>query len=167
MIVRTGGLNDGRVLELLAIHAGGMLANSPAEACHFLDVSALDQPEVVFLSAWDDDLLLGIGAVKALGGGSSEIKSMRTAAAALGRGVGTAILREIVAVARQRGDRELLLETGTGPAFDAAHALYVRHGFVPCGAFADYEATDFNRFYRLALDWNGQQAPAVVDAKGA
>lgn len=128
-----------------------MLASSPVDACHFLDLSALKAEGIVFLSAWEGETLLGIGAMKALGDRVSEIKSMRTADAALGRGVGTAILREIIGRARARGDRALKLETGTGPAFDAAHALYRRHGFVPCEAFGDYVATDFNRFYALTL----------------
>jgi putative acetyltransferase len=151
MEIREGGLDEPQVVELLAIHAGGMLASSPVDACHFLDLSALRAPEITFLSAWEGDTLLGIGAMKALGDGTSEIKSMRTADAALGRGVGTAILREIIARARARGDRALLLETGTGPAFDAAHALYRGHGFMACGPFGDYTATDFNRFYTLTL----------------
>ncbi|MCP3731680.1 GNAT family N-acetyltransferase [Sphingomonas sp. MG17] len=151
MEIREGGLDDPQVIGLLEIHAGGMLANSPPGTCHFLDLSGLKTPDITFLSCWDGETLLGIGALKALGDGTGEIKSMRTAQAALGRGVGTAILRDIIARARQRGYRALKLETGTGPAFDAAHALYKRHGFVPSPAFADYEATEFNCFYALPL----------------
>ncbi|WP_343521362.1 GNAT family N-acetyltransferase [Sphingomonas sp.] len=152
MDIREGGLGDAQVIALLEVHAGGMLANSPAGTCHFLDLSGLKTPDITFLSAWEGDTLLGIGAVKALDDATGEIKSMRTAEAALGRGVGTAVLRHIIGLARERGYAELKLETGTGPAFDAAHALYARHGFVPCPPFADYEATDFNRFFALALD---------------
>ena len=151
MEIREGELDDPQVIELLEIHAGGMLASSPVDACHFLDLSGLKAPDIVFLSAWDGDMLLGIGAMRALGDGVTEIKSMRTADAALGRGVGTTILREIIARAKARGDRALKLETGTGPAFEAAHALYRRHGFEPRAAFGDYVATDFNRFYVLTL----------------
>ena len=151
MIIREGRLDDPQVIGLLEIHAGGMLANSPAGACHFLDLSGLKTPDITFLSAWEGDALLGIGAVKQLDGETGEIKSMRTAQAALGRGVGTAILRHIIGLARERGYSALKLETGTGEAFDAAHALYARHGFVPCPPFADYEASDFNRFFALAL----------------
>lgn len=151
MEIREGGLDDRQVIALLEIHAGGMLANSPPGTCHFLDLSGLKTPDITFLSAWEEDTLLGIGAVKALDSETGEIKSMRTAEAALGRGVGTAILRHIIALARERHYTALKLETGTGPAFDAAHALYARHGFVPCPPFADYEATDFNRFFALAL----------------
>ena len=151
MEIREGGLDEPQVIELLAIHAGGMLANSPAGACHFLDLSGLKTPDILFLSCWDGDMLFGIGVLKALGDGVSEVKSMRTAERALRRGVGRAILREIIARAGARGDRALKLETGTGPAFDAAHALYRNHGFESCGPFGDYQASDFNRFFSLKL----------------
>ncbi|WP_447725372.1 GNAT family N-acetyltransferase [Sphingomonas koreensis] len=149
--IHDGRLDDPQVIGLLEVHAGGMLANSPPGTCHFLDLSGLKTPDITFLSAWEGETLLGIGAVKQLDGETGEIKSMRTAEAALGRGVGTAILRHIIALARARGYTALKLETGTGDAFDAAHALYARHGFVPCPPFADYEATDFNRFFALPL----------------
>jgi putative acetyltransferase len=48
--------------------------------------------------------------------------------------------------ARVRGYRCLYLETGTGPAFEPAHALYRKNGFTACEAFGDYSATDFNTF---------------------
>lgn len=151
MIVHEGKLDDPRVIALLEVHAGGMLANSPPGTTHFLDLAKLKTPDITFLSAWEGETLLGIGAVKQLDGETGEIKSMRTAEAALGRGVGTAILRHIIGLARERGYAALKLETGTGDAFDPAHALYARHGFVPCPPFADYAATDFNRFFALNL----------------
>jgi putative acetyltransferase len=76
---------------------------------------------------------------------------MRTAPAYLRRGVAAAVLAEIVATARARGYDELLLETGPAPDFGAAHALYTRFGFEPCGPFADYGEDPFSRFFRLAL----------------
>jgi putative acetyltransferase len=77
---------------------------------------------------------------------------MRTASAHLGRGVATAILEHIVDVARLRGYRDLFLETGSAPAFQPAHALYRKAGFVECSPFADYSADPFSRFMVLALD---------------
>ena len=52
---------------------------------------------------------------------------------------------------RARGLARLSLETGHGPAFDAALALYVRFGFVPCGPFAGYTRDPFSRFFSLEL----------------
>jgi putative acetyltransferase len=65
--------------------------------------------------------------------------------------VGQAVLDEIVCTARARGYAGLYLETGTGEAFAAAHALYLRNGFEWCGRFGDYEATDFNVFMHRRL----------------
>ncbi|MCW3837508.1 GNAT family N-acetyltransferase [Sphingomonas canadensis] len=152
MQIRDGGLDDPRVIALLELHARGMLDNSPADSCHFLDLSGLKVPEVRFWSAWDGEELLGIGAVKAIEPGHGEVKSMRTAPQHLGKGVGAAILEHILAAARASGWRRLSLETGSTPAFDAAHALYRKYGFVPCGAFGGYPADDpFSRFLTLEL----------------
>ncbi|RIX31418.1 GNAT family N-acetyltransferase [Amnibacterium setariae] len=125
---------------------------SPPESVHALDPQALAAPGVVFLTARDDDgSLLGCGALKDLGGGDAELKSMRTAPAARGRGVATAVLVALVDLARERGERRLLLETGTGPFFEPAVRLYLRHGFVPCGPFADYAEDPHSRYLALSL----------------
>ena len=67
------------------------------------------------------------------------------------RGVAAALRARIVETAQARGYDRLSLETGTGTAFEAAHALYARHGFEYCAPFGDYQATDFNRFMSRAL----------------
>jgi putative acetyltransferase len=146
MELRGGRLDHPAVVALLHEHFAGMLAASPPGTCHFLDMDALTAPDVTFVTAWEGDELLGCGALKALGGGEGELKSMRTATTALRRGVAAAILRHLIKRARAAGMTRLYLETGTGPAFDAAEALYFRHGFEPCGPFGDYRATAFNRY---------------------
>jgi putative acetyltransferase len=152
MQIREGGLDEPRVVDLLQLHAAGMLANSPPESCHFLDLSGLKTPDVTFWSAWESEALLGIGALKQLDAAHGEIKSMRTAPGHLGKGVGAAILERILETARGRGYHRLSLETGSGEAFDAAHGLYRKYGFSDCGAFADYPIDDpFSRFMTLAL----------------
>jgi putative acetyltransferase len=80
-----------------------------------------------------------------------EIKSMRTAADYLGKGVGTQMLRHIIHEAKARGCNRLSLETGSGPAFDAARRLYQRFGFEYCPPFADYADDPFSRFMTLAI----------------
>jgi putative acetyltransferase len=105
----------------------------------------------MFWSASNGAALIGIGALKLLGAGHGEVKSMRVAAEALGRGVGRAILDRIVAEARRRGLVRLSLETGGSSEFDAALGLYRNAGFVPCGPFAAYAPTPFTRFFTLLL----------------
>lgn len=152
MQIREGGLDEPQVIELLRVHAAGMLDNSPPGSCHFLDLSGLKTPDVTFWSAWEGDALLGIGALKQLDAAHGEIKSMRTAPEHLGKGVGARILEKIMATARARGYRRLSLETGSAPAFDAAIALYRKFGFSDCAAFADYPTDDpFSRFMTRVL----------------
>ena len=152
MEIRPGGLDHPAVADLLRLHLAGMAELSPPGSVHALDLSGLKAPGVSFWAAWEQSEVLGCGALKALGDGEAEIKSMRTAPAHLRKGVAAALLAHIIAVARHRGYRRLYLETGTGPAFEPAHAFYRRFGFTDCDAFADYPADDpFSRFMSLAL----------------
>jgi putative acetyltransferase len=76
---------------------------------------------------------------------------MRTRPEFLRRGVAQGLLNTILREAEHRGYQYVYLETGTGPAFDAAHSLYLRNGFAWCDSFGDYRATDFNAFMRKAV----------------
>ena len=146
-----GDLTDARVIALLRDHLAGMQASSPPGAVYALDLSALQAPEIAFFAAWRGEEVLGCGAIKQLGQRSGEIKSMRTAAAHLRQGVAARILEHLLAVARDRGYRRLSLETGSGPAFEPALALYRRYGFVNGPAFGDYLDSAFNQFLHLDL----------------
>lgn len=147
----SGDLDSADVRALLAYHFQQMRETSPPEACHALPIDGLRDPAVTFWSARDESELVGVGALKELAPDHGELKSMRTASSALGRGVGRAILHRIVAEARSRGYRRLSLETGSTEPFAAALRLYESEGFVPCGPFGDYEETPFTRFFMLPL----------------
>jgi putative acetyltransferase len=149
--VRVDDLSGPEIAALLETHAALMEAITPPESCHYLPLAGLAVPEVTMWSAWEGGELVGCGALKALGGGAGEIKSMHTAAAHRGRGIGTLILAVILAEARRRGYVRLFLETGSAPPFAAARALYERHGFAPCGPFATYAPDPVSAFYTLAL----------------
>ncbi len=149
--IRQDDLSGEAVQALLAVHLGGMHANSPPGHVFALDLSGLRAPEVTVWSVWDDGDLAGIGALKALGGGVGELKSMRTDPGHLRKGVAAALLDHIIAVARNRGLKRLSLETGRGPAFEPALALYRRRGFVDGEAFADYAAGTFSQFLHMDL----------------
>lgn len=151
LTVREDDLSSDAVRALLALHLSGMHANSPPGHVFALDLSGLQAPNVTVWTAWRGDALAGIGALKALGDGIGEIKSMRTHPDSLRQGVGAAILDHIIAQARARGLRRLSLETGTGPAFEPALALYRRRGFTNGEPFGDYEKSDFNQMLHLDL----------------
>ena len=144
-------LSGTQIRALLETHFAEMLANSPEGSCHFLDIDGLKSPDVTFWSIWDGEDLAGMGALKQHDAALGEVKSMRTHEAYLGKRVGVAMLTHIIAAARSRGLTRLSLETGSSPAFDAAHALYTRFGFVYCEPFADYHADPFSRFMTLEL----------------
>jgi len=151
-VITLGDFADDRVKALLARHLEGMHASSPPGHVFALDWSGLQKPEISFYAMWEGEELLGFGALKELGSRTGEIKSMRTAAAHLRRGVAAAILEHIVAEARRRGYARLSLETGSGPAFEPALTLYRKYGFIEGGAFGGYEKSPFNQFLHLDLE---------------
>lgn len=147
-----GDLTSADVIALLEVHLAGMRADSPPESVHALDLAGLQAPDVTFWTARDSaGELLGCGALKELGADHGEIKSMRTVAAHLGRGVASALLLHMLDEARRRGYRRVSLETGSGPAFEAARTLYSKHGFEYCGPFASYIEDPFSRFMTRQL----------------
>lgn len=149
MLIKQGDFEDARVQSLLRLHVQGMHAASPPGTCFVLDLSGLRIPEISFYTAWQGHELLGMGAIKDLGDGTAEIKSMRTDPRHLHKGVGAFVLAHLLDVARARGFRRVSLETGTGPSFDAAIALYLRSGFRKGAPFADYTESAFNQFFHL------------------
>ena len=106
-------LSGAPVRALLEVHFAGMLANSPAGSCHFLDFDGLRAGDVTFWSIHRGDELAGCGALKMLDSAHGEIKSMRTAEAFLRQGVAAHMLDHIIDVARERGLEPLCLEAGT------------------------------------------------------
>lgn len=139
------------VVALLDLHLRSAHENSPPGSVFALDLSGLRDPAVTLWTAWDDETLLGMGALKQLDPGHGEIKSMRTAPGQLRRGVAGAVLAHLIAEARARAYRRVSLETGSNAPFAAAWALYERAGFAECGPFAGYSDRTFSRYYTLAL----------------
>ena len=139
------------VRALLARHRQFALAQTPPERSFALDVDGLLDPAITLFSFRVHGCLLGIGAIKRLGPHDAEIKSMHTAEAARGGGIGRAMLAHLIAVARTKGFRRVNLETGTTTAFAPARALYQSAGFVLCGPFASYQPSEHNLFMTLEL----------------
>jgi putative acetyltransferase len=126
------------IAALLERHLEHAARHSPRESIHALDLDALRAPGITFWSAWSGEELLGCAALRELAADHGEIKSMHTAAAHRGKGVGARLVAHLLAEARARGYRRVSLETGTMEGFAAARALYGRFGFRPCPPFGDY-----------------------------
>lgn len=152
MDIREGGLDDPRVQRLLETHVARARAESGRGSAHALDLSGLRGPGIDFWTAWECDQPLGTGALKDLGRGELEVKSMFTAEHCRRRGVGSAILAHLIAVCRRRGARRISLETGSWDYFRPAVALYRKHGFLECPPFADYVPDPNSVFMSLDLE---------------
>lgn len=149
--IRVDDLSGEPTRALLTLHLAGMQRNSPAGHVFALDLSGLLTPDVTVWSAWDGPAVAGIAALKDLGDGTGELKSMRTHPQHLRKGVATALLEHIISEARRRGLGRLSLETGSSAAFEPALALYRKRGFGDGEAFAGYDRSDFNQFLHLVL----------------
>jgi putative acetyltransferase len=152
MRIEVDDLTRPAIHALLNEHLANMHELSPPEQVFALDLAKLRAPGITFWTVWEDDVLLGCGALKELAPQHGEIKSMRTPARLRGKGAGRAVLERIVSTARQRNYTLLSLETGTHPAFQPAQRLYQSVGFTECGPFGSYEPNPHSLFMQLRLD---------------
>ncbi len=154
MLDGTIAIDDPRAADVRALlgrHLSFAHEQTPPDDVHALDTGGLLDPAVTFCGYRRGGTLLAVGALRQLDPAHGELKSMHTAAEARGRGIGRAMLGHLLALARERGYRQVSLETGTTPAFAAARSLYTRAGFVPCGPFAGDRESPNNTFMQLPL----------------
>lgn len=151
MDIREDDLLGPEIATLLETHLTEAAKYSPPESTHALDLEALRAPEITFWTAWEDNELVGCGALKEIAANVGEIKSMHTAAAHRGKGVAAAIVETIIREAGRRNYRRLSLETGSMAAFAPAHTLYSKLGFKTCTPFGDYTEDPFSIFMTLDL----------------
>ena len=148
IIVERNSPHDPQATALLHRSHELMRALFPPEDNFFLDIDQLAAQNIRFFTAREGNIVLGTAALKVFGD-YGEIKSMFVADEARGRGVGDALLRQVIDEARTLGLPVLRLETGN--LLEAAHRLYRRHGFVECGVFGAYHAAPSSLFMELPL----------------
>ena len=124
--------------SLLEAHLAFTHAVTPAGHVHALDVKALTSPDISFFSARSGGVAVGVGALRHLDDNHAEIKSMHTAHARRGGGIGRAMVTHLLEVARARNYQRVSLETGTMHEFEPARSLYRSLGFEPCEPFGNY-----------------------------
>ncbi|HWH33541.1 MAG TPA: GNAT family N-acetyltransferase [Egibacteraceae bacterium] len=158
-------LSGPEIAEFLAEHVEEMRAVTPPQSKHALDLDGLRSADVTFWTVLRDGTVIACGAIKRLGGGDAEIKSMRVAPAHRRQGVASALLEHICAAATGMGLARLYLETGSFDYFAPARGLYLRHGFTYCEPFADYKPDPNSVFLTKTLSLPAglgvAQAPAT------
>ena len=116
-----------------------------------------------FLVAARDDTVLGCGELAPLSDTLSEVRSLVVAAGSRGGGIGTAVLRALVAGARQEGVPRLCAFTHVPHSFVALGFSIVPHTWLPEKIMTDCQGCEwFRRCEQYAvvieLGW-GQSGP--------
>jgi len=137
--IKEDNIENAQVIQLLNHHLQKMKEGSPEESVHALKIDELKKAEITFWTLWIGNNLAGCGALKKLTPFHGEVKSMRTHDNFLRKGVAQKLLHYIIAEARQRGYKQLSLETGSSNSFAPAHALYNKLGFIQCEPFEGYK----------------------------
>jgi putative acetyltransferase len=155
MYIVEDDLTGDAISAFLREHLTDMRSISPPESSHALDLAGLRAADITFWTVWEADNLLGCGALKAVNATSGEIKSMRTAPAHRGKGVGSKMLEHLIAEAERRQYQWLYLETGSMVEFAPARALYAKYGFRYRAPFANYREDPNSVFMEKALGVSG------------
>lgn len=151
MKIRIDDLSDPRIETFLNEHIEEMKSISPPESKHALDIESLKKPDITFWSIWQQEELVGCGALKELDSSHAEIKSMRVSSKHQGNKLASKLLSHIMTEARSKGYQKLSLETGSMAFFEPARKLYEKFGFKYCQPFANYKDDPNSLFLSLEL----------------
>ncbi|MET0355132.1 MAG: GNAT family N-acetyltransferase [Cellvibrio sp.] len=121
----------------------------PAEARYALDLTTLEQNNVLFVVARNSTgEAIGCGAL-VLGEHAAELKRMFVRPLCRGQGIAARVLVKLEIEAVKRDCRLVQLETG--PFQPEALAFYEKHGFQVRGAFGDYPEHPLSVFMEKKL----------------
>ena len=145
-----GNFDNSEVLELLNKHFIELRSVSPEGSAHVLDIEGLKDQNIKFWSLWENNLLMGCGALKFLNKEHGEFKSIRLVDKFRKKDNGIKILKHLIFEAKKLNIKKISVETGTGDFFIPARKLFNRCGFKPCKPFAHYKE-DPNSCYMSML----------------
>ena len=141
-----GNFDHPEVHELLTKHFVELRAASPEGSAHVLDIPGLQDKSIKFWSLWNNDMLMGCGALKFLGKEHGEFKSIRIHDNFRRKGNGISVINHLINEAKKLNINKLSIETGAGDFFKPARKLFKQCGFEVCGPFAHYKE-DINSVY--------------------
>ena len=145
-----GNFDNPEVHELLIKHFIELRSVSPEGSAHVLDIAGLKDPSIKFWSLWEENDLMGSGALKFLDKEHGEFKSIRVSDNFKGRGNGIKVINHLINEAKKLNIKRLSLETGAGDFFLTARKLFSKCGFEPCEPFSHYKK-DINSIYMTML----------------
>ena len=145
-----GNFDNIEVHNLLVKHFIELRSVSPEGSTHVLDINGLKDSTIKFWSLWEDDNLMGIGALKFLNKEHGEFKSIRVNDKFRNKKYGLNVINHLVEEAKKLHIKKLSLETGAGKFFNPARKLFIKYGFKVCGPFSHYEE-DINSVYMSIL----------------
>ena len=131
--------DDIKVNELLKKHFIELRSVSPAGSTHVLDIDGLKNETIKFWSIWDDENLIGCGAIKILSKYDGEFKSIRVHDNFRQRGYGKKIISTLISKSRDIGIKNIFIETGSGKFFEPARKLFKSCSFEECDPFGHYK----------------------------
>ena len=147
-----GNFDNPEVDDLLRKHFIELRSVSPAGSTHVLDIDGLKNPSIKFWSLWENEKLMGCGALKFLNESHGEFKSIRVADQYRRKGYGKKIISHLIAEAKELKIKKISIETGSGEFFKSARRLFKNFGFEKCEPFSHYK-TDENSCY-MTLEIN-------------
>ena len=145
-----GNFDNPEVHELLIKHFIELRSVSPEGSAHVLDIAGLKDPTIKFWSLWEENNLMGSGALKFLDNEHGEFKSIRVSDNFRSKGNGTKVINHLINEAKKLNIKRLSLETGAGDFFLTARRLFSKCGFEPCEPFSHYKK-DINSIYMTML----------------
>ena len=145
-----GNFDNPKVHELLVKHFIELRSVSPEGSAHVLDIAGLKDPTIKFWSLWEENDLMGSGALKFLDKEHGEFKSIRVSDNFRSKGNATKVINHLINEAKKLNIKRLSLETGAGDFFLTARKLFIKCGFEPCKPFSHYKE-DINSIYMTML----------------
>ncbi len=140
-----------QVNELLKTHFIELKSVSPEGSSHVLDIEGLKVPSIKFWSLWENNDLIGCGALKILSENHGEFKSIRVANRFRQKKYGEKIIAHLIEKSKNQGIKKLSVETGAGEFFAPARKLFKNFGFKECKPFAHYKEDPNSCYYNLNL----------------
>ena len=146
-----GNFDNSEVNHLLKKHFIELRSVSPTGSTHVLDIDGLKDPSIKFWSLWENNELIGCGALKFLEKNNGEFKSIRVADQFRKKGIGERIINHLIEEAKKLKISKLSIETGAGDFFLPARNLFSKFGFKTCPPFAHYKDDPNSCYYTLNL----------------